>query len=219
MLASERLMQAMVEELKLPLMQIARQAELSKQPDIELSATQALWFVESYLLSQQLQQSSLALEPVPVSAVLQDTAHVLDSLARQYNCQLEVHVNGRYTPAMAHRQGLQAALVGLGSTLITSAQNETKPRLILAAHRTRGGLVAGVFSQSEGLSQAVYQRGRALYGKARQPMQELTANATAGVFVADALFESMDSRLRVAKFQQLTGLAATLQQSRQLALI
>lgn len=219
MLASERLMKAMVEELKLPLIQIARQAELSGLPEIEMSATQALWFVDSYLLSQQLQQSTLELEPVSVSAVLQDAAHILDGLAKQHNCGLELQISGRYVPAMAHRQGLQAALVGLGSTLITAAQNEEKPRLVLAVHRTHGGIVAGIFSQSEGLSQSVYERGKALYGKARQPMQELTANASAGVFVADALFESMDSRLRVAKHHQLTGLAATLQQSRQLALV
>ncbi|MEO5627914.1 MAG: hypothetical protein ABIQ89_03425 [Candidatus Saccharimonadales bacterium] len=209
----------MVEELKLPLVQIARQAELSSLPEIELSAAQALWFVDSFLLSRQLQQSSLQLEPVAVAAVLQDTAHALDALAKQYNCGLELEISGRYVPAMAHRQGLQAALVGLGSTLITANQTTEKSKLVLAVHRTRGGIVAGIFSQAEGLSQSVYNRGRALHGQARQPMQELTANSSAGVFVADALFESMESRLRVARHNKLTGLAATLQQSRQLALI
>jgi hypothetical protein len=216
---SDRLLAAMAEELKLPLLQIARQAELSQQTDIELSATQALWFVDSYLLSQQLlRQSSLDLEPVAVSAVLQDAAHALEGLARQYNCKLELQISGRYLPAMAHRQALQTALVGLGSSLITASQ-EKQPRLILAAHRTNGGVVAGVFSRSEGLSQAVFQRGRSLYGKARQPMQEFTSHSAAGVFVAAELLDSMETTLRVAKHHKLTGLAATLQQSRQLVLV
>jgi len=223
-----RLLQAMAEELKLPLLQIARQAELAAGDvvdpatlqAIELSATQALWFVDSYLLSQKLmQQASLELEPVAVSAALQDTAQALNALAKQHNCHLELHLSGRYAPVMAHRIALQTALIGLGSTLISAAQNDPQSRLVLAAHRSRGGIVAGIFSQTEGLSQSVYQRGRALYGKARQPMQEFSSGAGAGVFVADALFGSMDSRLRVAKHHNLTGLAATLQPSRQLALI
>ncbi len=219
-IASDRLLHAMAEELKLPLLQIARQAELTSQKEIELSATQALWFVDSYLLSQRLlQQPQLNLEPVSVSAVLQDVAHALDGLARQYGCKLELQISGRYAPAMAHRQGLQTALLGLGSTLITAAQTEEKPRLVLAAHRSRGGVVAGIFSQTEGLSQAVYQRGRQLYGRARQPMQEFTVSSGAGVYVAESLFDSMDTVLRVAKHHKLTGLAATLQQSRQLSLI
>jgi hypothetical protein len=218
-LPNERLLQAMAEELKLPLLQIARQAELSNQKEIELSATQALWFVDSYLLSQQLlQQPRLELEPVAVSAVLQDVAHLLDGLAKQYNCGLELQISGRYMPAMAHRQALQTALIGLGSSLITASQDK-KPHLILAAHRTRTGIVAGVFSQTEGLSQAVYQRGRDLYGKARQPMQEFTSHSGAGIFVAAELLGSMESALRVARHHKLTGLAATLQQSRQLVLV
>jgi hypothetical protein len=226
--STDRLLQALAEELKLPLLQIARQAELSAsgQVDqaalkgIELSATQALWFVDSYLLSQQLlQQSSLELEPVAVSAALQETAHVLEGLAKQHNCSLELQLSGRFAPVMAHRLGLQAALIGLGSTLITAAQNEDKPQLILAAHRTHNGIVAGIFSQTDGLSRAVYERGRSLYGKARQPLQEFAPQAGAGLFLADALFGSMDSHLRVAKHNKLTGLAATLQPSRQLSLI
>ncbi|MEI7682996.1 MAG: hypothetical protein WCJ24_01695 [Candidatus Saccharibacteria bacterium] len=217
--SNDRLLAALAEELKLPLLQIARQAELANQADIEMSASQALWFVDSYLLSQQLlQQSSLELEPVAVSSVLQDAAQTLDSLAKQYNCGLELSISGRFMPAMAHRQALETALVGLGSSLITASQDK-KPRLILAAHRTQGGVVAGVFSSTDGLSQAVFQRGLSLYGKARQPMQELTSHTGAGIFVAAELLSSMESILRVAKHHKLTGLAATLQQSRQLALI
>lgn len=227
-MTTERLMQAMAEELKLPLLQIARQAEFAQDtPDkevlsgIELSANQALWFVDSYLLSQQLlSQTSLELEPVAVSAVLNDVAHLLAGIAKQYNCELELQLSGRYGPVMAHVQGLKTALVGLGNTLITAGEQlEGGQRLILAAHKSRNGIVAGVFSDTEGLSQAVYSRGKALYGRARQPLNDFSTQGGSGVFVADSLFASMETQLRVAHHHKLTGLAATLQPSRQLTLV
>lgn len=227
-LTAQRLMQAMAEELKLPLLQIARQAELAQaEPDqqllgdIEIAANQALWFVDSYVLSQQLSdQASLDLEPVTVSAVLNDVAGVLSKLAKQHNCSLELKLSGRYGPVMAHKQALQAALVGLGSTLIAvQAANQRTEPLVLAAHRSRTGIVAGVFSHNDGLSQAVYNRGKSLYGKSRQPLQNFSVQGGSGVFVADSLFASMQTQLRVAKHGKLTGLAATLQPSRQLTLI
>ena len=101
----------MAEELKLPLLQVARQAELANIDSLEQSANQALWLVDSYLLSQQLH---LELEPVAVSAALDEAAHALEGIARQYNCRLELHLSGRYAPVMAHRQGLHTALVGIG---------------------------------------------------------------------------------------------------------
>ncbi len=226
---AERLLRAMAEELKAPLLQIARQAEYTqKQPDvamlrdIELSANQALWFVDSYLLSQQLlDQAVLELEPVSVSAVLHDVTQALADVAKQYNCQLELQLSGRYGPVMAHAHGLKTALIGLGHTLIAAGEQYDRPhRLVLGAHKTRdGGIVAGVFSQTDGLSQAVYRRGRELYGKARQPFNEFSTQGGTGVFVAEALFASMESELRVATHNKITGLAATLQPSRQLLLV
>jgi hypothetical protein len=224
---TERLLRAMAEELKLPLLQIARQAELAQTtPDatvlegIEASATQALWFVDSYLLSRQLaEQATLELQPVAVSAALHDAAQQLAGLARQHGCTLELKLSGRYEPVMAHPQALQAALLGLGSSLIAAGEPGRKHRVVFAAHRGRGGVVAGVFSEAEGLSQTVFRRGKALYGQASQPVADFSAQGGAGIFLADSLFASMESQLRVAHHHKLSGLAATLQTSKQLALI
>jgi hypothetical protein len=222
----ERLLRAMAEELKLPLVQIARQAELLQtapsqklHESIETAANHAIWFVDSFLLSQQLaQQTTLELEPVTVSAALHDAAHLLQGLARQYDCNIELRLSGRYGPVMAHKQALQSALVGLGSTLITAA-HKGKQTFVLGAHNTRNGVVAGVFTSDDTLSQTLYQQGKSLYGQARQPLQSLTAQPGAGIFIADSLFASMEAQLRVARHNKLTGLAATLHPSHQLALI
>lgn len=226
-MTDERLLRAMAEELKLPLLQIARQAEMAQvAPDtealrgIEASANHALWFVDSYILSRQLaEQAHLELQPVAVSAMLHDAVLLLRGLARQHDCELELKLSGRYEPVMAHPQALQAALVGLGSSLIAAGEPGQKHRVVFAAHRARGGVVAGVFSEVEGLSQSVFRRGRALYGLANQPISDFSAQGGAGIFVADSLLTSMESTLRVAHHQKLSGLAATLQTSRQLSLV
>jgi hypothetical protein len=220
--ASERLLPVLAEELRLPLLQIVRQSEA---PDdaaqalqtIGLSAAQALWFVDTYLLSQQLQQASLSLEPVAISAVLDEAAHSLSGLAKQYNCHLELQLSGRYGPVMAHRQGLQAALVGLGNSLIGATAGPS--RLVLAGHKSRGGLVAGVFSNTSQLTAADLRRGHNLYGHASQPLPQFSSQASAGIFMASELLSSMHSQLRIAHHNKLSGLAATLLPSHQLALV
>ena len=89
----------------------------------------------------------------------------------------------------------------------------------LAAHRGKQGIVAGMFSDSEGLGSDMFRRAYQLYGRSRQPMPQLSAGAGAGVFIAESLLDSMSARLRVARHQKLMGLAATLAPSKQLSLV
>lgn len=205
---NHQLLKAMAQELRLPLLQIARQAELGLNGDnsvqaVRASANQALWLVDTYLLSQHFGQAALPLEPVTISSVLDDAAHDLDGLAKQYSCSLQLELGGRLGPVMANRQALRAVLVGLGSSLIgaSSSNKAGKPQIILSSYRTKKGVVAGVYSQTDGLSQALFKQ------------------AGATIYMANQLLDGMDSQLRLAKRRQLTGLAATLLPSQQLALV
>lgn len=226
-ISQERLLQALAEQLKLPLLQIARQAELAQaapSPQVVTSITQiadmALRLVDSYLLSTSAEQIELQLEPVTLSSVLQDTAQRLDQVARHYQCEIEVHLAGKYEPVMAHRPSLEAAFTTLGYAFIEAQPTENgKSRLLLAAHRSAKGLVAGVFGDQPGLSSDMYRRARALYGIARQPLTHVSPAAGAGVFIADALLTPLSAPLRVAYHHKLAGLAATLLPSQQLQLI
>lgn len=228
----DRLLTALAEHMKLPLMQIARRAELSKLikdqeqalEDIEQIATGSLKLIDSYLLSILLAraQDQLQLEPVSISAVMNDAAHSLSKIAKQYQCDLELHLAGKYEPIMAHRDGLEAAITSLGFVFIEaqSAQvHERQPVVKLAAHRSRHGIVAGTFADADDLGSDVYRRALGLYGRARQPLNQLTSATGAGVFVADSLLNSMSTRLRVARHQNLTGLAATFLPSKQMVLV
>jgi len=225
--SSERLLQAMAEQLKVPLMQIARQSELSQRvyDDDSYSAITniaeiGLQLVDSYLLSSQLKnQNTLLLEPVAVSSILFDVAHKLDPIAKQYDLSLEVNLAGKYEPIMGHRKSLEAAFTMLGYSYIETSNNSEQPVIILGAHKSSYGLVAGLFAGQKGLTTDMFRRARALYGTSRQPLPALSPSAGAGIFIADSLFQSMATRLKVAHHHKLAGLAVTLLPSRQLQLV
>lgn len=226
----QRLLASLAEQLKLPLLQIARRAELDRMEpnqrsldDINLMADMAMELVEHYLLSLTLSNTDESeLQPVSLSAMLHKTAHRLHKLADMYHCDLELNLAGHYPPVMAHQKKLEAALSSLTSVFIEaqSAQSPSKRSVItLAAHKSRWGLVAGAYSADVGFTAPSFQRAKQLYGQARQPLNQVLATAGAGVFVADALFSSMASHLRPARHHNLNGLAATLTPSQQLTIV
>ncbi len=232
--SADKLLISIAEQLKMPLLHIARQAELhastgkitsDKMLRMQLSAEAALRLVDSYLLGLQLsqEQTALLLEPVSLSSTLVDIAHQLEGFARLYDVDLELHVAGRYGPVMAHGAGLRAAFLSLGYSLIEALPGLQAERrrlsLRLAAHRTPHGLVAGLYGDGPNLNTKDLRMAQQLSGDARQPFTVLTATGGAGIFVADTIFRAMDSRLRVGRHQKLSGFAATLQPSRQLQLV
>lgn len=227
---SQQLLLGLAEQLKLPLLQIARRAELSTfGQDVDLTAIQAtadsaLRLIDSYLLGVRLAEAgekSLALEPVSVSSVLYDTAQQLDSVAKFYGVHLELSIAGKYGPVLANRQGLQAALTSLGMSLIEAlpALNGQSLTLQLGAHRSRYGIVAGLYSDSEALTAESLRRGQELLGKTRQPLVGMTHSSGAGVFVADAILQAMQLRLQTTRHNRLYGLGAVLQANNQLQLV
>ncbi len=231
---ADRLLISIVEQLKLPLLHIARQAEFDASQGyttpadflrVQLSAEAALRLVDSYLLGLQLsqEQAALTLEPVSLSSTLVDIAHQLDSFARLYDIDLELDIAGKYVPVMAHAAGLKAAFLSLGYALIEALPGLQADRhrmsVRLAAHRTPHGLVAGLYSKSSVLTSKDLRVAQQLYGTVRQPIVRLSSAGGAGVFVADTIFRAMESKLRVGHHQKLSGFAATLQPSRQLRLV
>lgn len=228
---SEQLLLSVAEQLKLPLLQIARQAELARsegvQADlkaIETTADMAIRLLDNYLFGARLaleERYMLQMEPVSISSVLYDTGQQLDAMAKLYGVDLQLNIGGKFGPVMANRHGLQAAMVSLGSSLIEALSNlEAKSlHLQLAAHRCRYGIVAGMYSNVEQLTTEALRQGRKLNGHARQPLATLTHSNGAGVFVADAILQAMDAQLKVSRHHRLYGLGAVLQANPQTQLI
>lgn len=226
---SQQLLLSVAEQIKLPLLQIARQAEVARLTGkadlatIENTAVTALRLLDNYALSVSLELDGqhFEMEPVSISSVLYDTGQQLDAMAKRYGIELQLSIAGRYAPVMAHRQGLESALVSLGAALIEALPALESPqlKLQLATHRCRYGVVAGLYSDTEQLTAEVLRQGRRLYGRARQPLANLTHTAGAGVFVADAIFKAMHSQLQVSRHHRLYGLGAVLQPNNQMQLI
>lgn len=230
---SQQLLLSVAEELKLPLLQIARQAEqtsLDGTADlagIQATADSALRLLDNYALGVRLalEPGQLSPESVSVSSVLYDTGQQLEALARSYGVELELNVAGRFGPVLAHRQGLQAALVSLGAALIEAlpaqAEAGAKPQLTLqlATHRCRYGIVAGLYADTKQLSEEVLQRGRRLQHRSRQPLLDLTHTSGAGIFVADTILKAMKLNLRASRHHRLYGLGTVLQPNHQMQLV
>ncbi len=226
---SQQLLLNVAEELKLPLLQIARRAEqgrLSGSADlatIQSTADNALRLLDSYALGVRLSMEPLLLdvEPVSVSSVLYDAGQELDSLAKSYGVGLELSISGKYGSVMAHREGLQAALVSLGSALIEAlpAQEGPQLKLKLATHRSRYGIVAGLYTDTKQITAQALKRGRSLQPNSRQPMLNITHTSGAGIFVADALLNAMNLDLKTSRHQGLYGLGTLLQPNHQLQLV
>jgi hypothetical protein len=226
---SQQLLLSVAEELKLPLMQIARTSEhgqLTGETDlqtIQTSAETALRLLDNYALGVRLSQEKYLLEreSISVSSVLYDVNHQLDSLAKSYGVSLELNIAGRYGPVMANRQGLQAALVSLGAALIEAlpASDTGQLRLQLATHRSRYGIVAGVYADNEQLTSHSLARGRRLLSQSRQPLMNISHSSGAGIFVADTILQAMQLSLRASRHRRLYGLGAVLQPSQQVQLV
>lgn len=268
---SEQLLLAMAEELKLPLLNIARSAELASLSQqhiageslrsdahaptsalrdvahasshaaplsdarthseiaealqaIQTTADGTIRLLDSYLFGARLaleRDYRLSMEPVSVASVLYDTGQQLSSLAKLYGVDLKLAIPGKFEPVMANRQALQSALTSLGWTLIEALPSISAHELTLslAAHRCRYGIVAGVYSDVEQLTTDALRQGRKLHGHVRQPLATLSPSGGAGVFVADAILQAMDSELKPTRHRNLYGLGAVLQPTPQIQLI
>ena len=228
---TQNLLLSVVEQLKIPLMSIARRAELlAMQPDgagmsdVRVTADAALQLLDNYILGVQLANQERWLtdtEPVAISSVLYSAGQKLQPLARAYGVQLDTQIDGRYGPVMAHRRGLEAALVSLGYALIEAlpAQDAPQLRLQLCTHRCRYGIVAGLYCETEQVTTQALRLGRQLYGRARQPLGGISHTSGAGVFVADAILHAMQSQLTTSRYRNLYGLGAVLPLNPQLQLV
>lgn len=230
------LLSALSDDLALPLLQIKTSLELIGQSDsdtnntgkhissMSLSADAGLQLIEAYRLGLHVNQNiETELEPVAVGAILQDVASQLEPYAKQYHTDLEVDVQGRLTPVLAHPESLFAALQCLGASMIraqAAQDHKSRYRLILGAHKTADNIItAGAFSNVKGLSDRTLRAARHLVGKARQPLPEVPSGAASGVLIADMLCSAMWQPLRAAAHKNMGGLATGVPQAKQLQIV
>jgi hypothetical protein len=228
----KKILQIVTEEFKLPLMQIAQNAELgymSAEPNdaieyfktIEKNAGSAMRLLDSYLLGIELSglQADLPLEPVSLGSILTDSAHQLNSNARQYNVNIELQISNKQPLVMGNVDALKSAFISLGNTFLSIQTLNVYRRVTLATYPSNGKMTVGVFGNQFPITQKEWEIGKQLYGKSRQPISKIGSGYMAGIFIADTILRSMSSHLKPSKYRSSHGFAATLQLSKQLQLI
>lgn len=219
-----RLLIALAEQLKLPLAQIAMQAEASQNSEdlrqIISTAEISIQLIDGLILGiNNKAQTFLHLQPVSLSSVLQASREDLIEHARNYNCKIELDINGRFGPVMGDFRALQSAFTALGHSMIESQSQAARKLVILSAYGNRDSVKAGVFSEGTSLNFDMFRRSKVLAGSARQPLTGKSSSPAAGLFIADSLFTIFASQLKLARHHKLSGLVTTLQPSKQLKLV
>lgn len=228
----ERLFLSIAEQLSQTFLRLTRVAELAPNVDeatrlqqwalVRDVAESAMLLTESYTLNARLVQHLAApeYEPVTISSLFYDAAQQLTPLAQRYGVELQMPDLPRMSPVMSDRLVLQSALVSLGQVFVAAqAEDDAVRPLRLAAHRSRYGVVAGLYMEQSELSTEAFRRARVLHGAARQPLARLTSGPASGVFIADNLLNAIAAKLHVARYNNLTGLATTLPVCNQLQLV
>jgi hypothetical protein len=213
-------LRALALELKSPLINIARQAELgesSNMEQIQQTAEQALKLIDHYLLSAQSEygQLALGLEPVNLGSVLYDASSQLRHLAREQNVELVLE-DKVHEPVMTHGGALTAVLAAFGRLLMPVSG---RPELTLRSYKTRDGfLCVGVFTDAD-LSQDDLRDAMELQGKANMSLAGVNSQAHVSLSIAEKLCRAMGGDMTVKKIGKLRGFATQLPRSEQLSLV
>ncbi|HUD05589.1 MAG TPA: hypothetical protein VMR18_01550 [Candidatus Saccharimonadales bacterium] len=230
---SHVMLEALAEELRMPLLHIIRGSELAllkadytqnSLESVRQNASTALNLVESYLLGLQIadKQSGLDLQPTSINSVLYDVMHSLDGLAKQYDIDLQLDVEHNRKLVMANPAGLQAAFLSLTYSFIQAnnlTTNDKSKIVRLVAHRKSDRIAAGVYGEGKSISAKQLRAACIWYGKFKQPLNNLSSSSAAGIFVAYKILKSMTSELKTARYNRLSGLSVSLHPSAQLNLI
>ena len=229
-LEDEHLLKIIIEQLKLPLLHIARQTEQAKYGtlvdyiDINSIAEMSLKMIDGFMLSREENtQTSLQLEPVSLSSALNNAANNIEGLAKLYGCSVELHLAGKYAPIMSQKDKLEAAFTMLGYSYIEASKNNEnsnlKRRIILSGHKTSKGLVAGIFSPQLIVNNGSFIKSMNSLKATKQAMPGITQSTGAGIIIANSILNDLTTKLRVAHYRKISGMAATLIPSHQLQLV
>lgn len=222
--ASGQLFTALAEQLKMPLLQIARLAGTANSlslPQITVISEHALRLVDAYVQAQTTLQTELKLEPVTTGAVLYEVAATLQSFAEHHQVEIELDSPGRAVPVLANRESLKTMMTLVAASLIETSDNQDEPlkRLVLGTHRSSKGMVVGAFSVSNDLAQRTLRLTRELHKQTNSAAPVFGVTGAAALAIADQLSEQMATPLKSYRHRSLSGVGALLLPSRQLQLL
>ena len=221
--ADDRTLRALAFELKNPLINIARLAELNDEDtssQMQQIAEQALTLIDGYLLNAQTEygQTMLELEPVSLGSVLYDVSNRLRPQARQHNTSLVLE-DRSHELVMTHRSALTSVLSVFGSTLIGYGEAAEHREIFMRGYKTRAGKIGiGLFSDIK-MTQDDLRSALELQGKAHMPLSRVNGNLHVSLSIAEGLCKAIGGAITVKHMGRLSGLATELPRSEQLAFV
>lgn len=225
--SADQLLSSLVNELKSPLILIARQAESEKSganksefESIQKAAEKTLQLIDSYLLMAQSEygQRALTLEPVGVGSVIYEVANDLAPYAKARKVDFTVDVKDAHV--MANRQGLKAVLMCLSELFIEQNNDEkTKHRKVrIETRRERENVAVSVLCSQLEITNKDLELARQMQGNSHMANGKMPDSGIR-LAIADVLTNSLGSHLQVRQINGLKGLNFELAGSRQLQLV
>lgn len=230
--ADQYLLKSIAEELRLPLVQISRLAELSQASkydfasnirSIESSADLAIQLLESFILGVEFsdRQREIELSPITIGAVMNDVAHQLHRLASQNDYDIELSIKSAH-PIMGNYEAIKMAYLNIAHTIITgdnSSDGKKRKSIVFAVYNRGPKNMAGVYGNNLQISKSSWEKSLAIFDRSRQKMPDFSSINGSGFFVATSILESMSLSLNPSKYRGHKGLAAAFPLSQQLQLI
>lgn len=225
--SADQLLSSLVNELKSPLILIARQAESEKSganktefESIQKAAEKTLQLIDSYLLMAQSEygQRALTLEPVGVGSVIYEVANDLAPYAKARKVDFTVDVKDAHV--MANRQGLKAVLMCLSELFMEQNNDEkTKHRKVrIEARRERENIAVSVLCSQLEITNKDLELARKMQGNSHLATGKMPDSGIR-LAIADVLTNSLGSHLQVRQINGLKGLNFELAGSKQLQLV
>lgn len=223
----DQLLGSLVNELKSPLILIARQAESEKTganktefEAIQKAAEKSLQLIDSYLLMAQSEygQRALRLEPVGVGSVIYEVAKDLAPYAKAREVDFAVDVKDSHV--MANRQGLKAVIMCLSELFIEQNSESTDKRckVRIETRREHENITVSVLSSELEITNKDLELARRMQGNSHMANGKMPDSGIR-LAIADVLTNSLGSHLQVRQINGLKGLNFELAGSKQLQLI
>lgn len=229
-LKSDKVLKALIRELKNPLLLVARSSELAAKDgsavdfaEIEKTAEQALQLIDNYLLSAQSEygQKQLQLEPISLGSIFYDVANEINALAKANNYELQVDTGHAKAPVMVDPQAARTALGSLSQIMmIPNPDKRAKILRLTAFKKSTSEVVAGVLVPgSEGFTESELAAAARLQGSTVTVLGKGSVSSGIHLAIAQSLAEAMGGQVLPVKRLRMKGLGMQLIKSEQLALV
>lgn len=223
---NSKVFHSLVNDLKRPLVLLAREAELaeitkqkSSFKSIKNTAEHTLKLIDSYLLlaKSEYGQLVLPLESVGVGAVIYDVMQDIEYLAKRANVEVNCQINGGNV--MANRSGLKATIFCLSDMALSAAQEGKRGKLLISTKQVDKNIRISILSDSMEVKNSDIKRASKHQGKAHRAFNNVSSDSGVRLALAEALSSALGSHLTAAKSKNLQGIGFDLLKSQQLSLV